>query len=117
MAPLTDPTLLLAYRSALANRRFNGYVNWTDLAQTWVRRELPGVTPEAVVELICEHVWSDGEIDQIRETRPEWSEHDFHYDVRLAAFGRRIYIETRLQFDEPGDPDDPIILIANINDA
>jgi hypothetical protein len=24
-----------------------------------------------------------GEIDQVRETRPHWSEHRFHYDFRM----------------------------------
>lgn len=117
MAPLTDPILLHAYRSALTNRRFCGYVNWTKVAQEWVRRELPGVTPEAIVELLWEHVCGGEEIDQVRETRPEWGAHAFHYDVRALAFDRRLYIETRLQFNDPSDPDDPVILIANVHDA
>jgi hypothetical protein len=31
--------------------------------------------------------------------------------------GRRLYVETRLIYSDPADPDDPRILIANIHDA
>jgi hypothetical protein len=57
---------------------------------------------------------SGGEIDQVRETRPQWSEHRFHYDFCLEAGGRLLYIETILVED---DPDDPTIHVVNIHDA
>jgi len=117
MAPLTDPILLQAYKNALANHRFEGYVIWTEVALCWVRRELDGDTSNSIAALMYEFVASGGEIDQVVETRPEWRHlYDFHYDLRFSIHGREVYIETRLDFDDPGDPDDPVVLVANIHD-
>ena len=96
MAPLSDPTLLTAYKSALENRRFDGYVNWTEVAHDWVRKELDGLTTDGVAEYMHEYVKSGGRIDQVPERRPEWSRYDYHYDLRFDMGGRRLYIETRL---------------------
>ena len=117
MAPLADPTLLTAYQNALGNHRFEGYVNWTEVAARWVRSELEGFTTTAVAELMHDYVTSGGRIDQVRETRPEWPQHKYHYDLRFEIAGRRVYVETRLLFDDPTDPDDPVILVANMKDA
>ena len=55
-----------------------------------------------------------GGIGQVRETRPQWSEHPFHYDFRTNMDGRLLYIETILVED---DPDDPAIHVVSIHDA
>jgi hypothetical protein len=60
------------------------------------------------------HVEGGGEIDQVKETRPEWNDFDFHYDLRVPIGGRLRYFETLLV---DGDPDDPIILVVNTHDA
>ena len=117
MAPLKDPELLAAYKNALANRGFHDYINWTGVALDWLARNIEGYTPQGIVELIYEYVQSGGEIDQVPEKRPEWIKHDFHYDFRFDVGGRRVYVETRLFCDDPSDPDDPTILIANVHDA
>ena len=39
MAMLVDPVRLSAYRNALANWRFEGYVQWKEVARDWVRHE------------------------------------------------------------------------------
>jgi len=117
MAPLADPTLLTAYQNALRNHRFEGYVNWTELPARWVRRELEGLTTSRAAELMHDFVMSGGEIDQVRETRPEWRRHEYHYDLRFEIGGRRVYVETRLEFDDPTDPDDPVIHVVSIHDA
>ena len=118
MAPLTDPTLLAAYTNALRNSlRYSGYVNWKERPQSWVRKELDGLTTDAVAELMYGHVRSGREIDQVPERRPEWSQYGYHYDLRFDIGGRKIYVETRLRFDDPTDPDDPVITVVNIHDA
>jgi hypothetical protein len=55
-----------------------------------------------------------GEIDEVRETRPEWSGHRCHYDFRVEIGGRFLYIETILVED---DLDDPTIHVVSIHDA
>jgi hypothetical protein len=55
-----------------------------------------------------------GVIDQVPETRPEWSAWPFHYDFHLQLAGRDVYIETILKDD---DPNDPTIRIVSIHDA
>jgi hypothetical protein len=45
-----------------------------------------------------------GEIDEVAETRPEWSGlYEFHHDVRLTIQDKPVYIETRLNYRVPAD--------------
>jgi hypothetical protein len=62
-------------------------------------------------------VAAGGIIDQQAETRPEWTTHDYHFDLRIPLSGRVLYIETRLIYRKPDDPDDPRIHVVNIHDA
>jgi len=63
-----------------------------------------------------EHVAAGGEIDEVRETRPEWcDEYDFHYDHRFTIQGRPVYIETRLDYQLPVVPDQSSILVVNVH--
>lgn len=115
MASLSDPRVLAAFRRALEEgRRFSGYVTWRPRAQEWVRTELPNVTLKALTELMHQHVDSGGEIDQVRETRDQWRHFQFHYDLRLIIAGRRIYVETILLSEDPGDPE---IQVVNVHEA
>ena len=116
MAPLTDALTLRAYANALANWRFEGYVVWTGVALRWVRRELEGHTMQSIARAMHEYVARGGVIDQVVETRAGWAEHRYHYDLRLEFEGRPIYVETRLLFEDPNDPDDPRIHVVNIHD-
>jgi hypothetical protein len=117
MAKLSDPIILRCYLNALANWRFTNYVRFTRVAYEWLRSELEGFTAKAFAEMLFDFVNSGGEIDQVVEKRADWSMHDYHYDLRPVINGRRLYVETRLIYSDPADPDDPRILIVNIHDA
>ena len=97
--------------------RFTNYIRFTRLADEWVRSEIENYTQKAFAEIPFDYLSAGGEIDQVVERRPEWSVHEYHYDLRPVLDGRRIYVETRLIYSDPGDPDNPRILIANIHDA
>ncbi len=114
MAPLSDPVIYAKIYSALSNWRYTGYVTWKSVARAWMETNLEGMTTRFVAEMMFEHVFSGGEIDQVKESRSEWSEQDFHYDFRISIEGRLIYVETVLIED---DPDDPIINVVSIHDA
>ncbi len=114
MPPLTDPILLARILGILANWRVTGYVVWKDVAVDWLRENLRGIEPHEFVKLMCEYVSAGGVIDQVPERRPQWSDYDFHYDIRFPIAGRKIYIETILIDD---DPSDPILRIVSIHDA
>ena len=114
MPPLTDPERLRHYREALSSWNFSGYVTWTQRAEEWVRENLPGVTPREVGRLMSEYVRTGGEIDEVPECRAEWSEHEFHHDLRLQIAGRAVYIETRLLMKR--DIEDSTIHVVNIHD-
>lgn len=116
MPPLTDPERLRHYREALKQWRCSGYVTWTRNAEEWVRKNLPGFTVRAVAQLMWEHVRAGGELDEVPEHRPEWSEHEFHHDLRLQISERVVYIETRLLMNER-DIADSTINVVNIHDA
>lgn len=118
MAPLTDPDRLAAYKDALSNWRPHGYILF-DLSETtnkWVKQELDNFTLKEIGLLMFEYAEAGGEIDEVRETRPEWSsEYEFHYDLRFMIQDKPVYIETRLKYHEPFQPDEPVILVVNIH--
>lgn len=115
MAPLNDPVRLEAYRNALTNWRFKGFIRWTEQALRGLRRELEATSAMEIGRFMHEHVRRGGEVDEVVETRPEWSEQPFHYDLRIDVEGKPIYIETRLYFDDPHDPDDPWIHVVSFH--
>src|SRR5438552_18258196 len=100
MAPLTDPQILASLRAVLNNWHVTDYITWKDLARDWVGKNLVDYTPRDVARLMCEHVETGGEIDQVRERRPEWTDRDFHYDFRIRIGDRLLYIETVLVDDD-----------------
>ena len=114
MARLENPDILARYRAALANWRYTGYVKWKDGARDWIRRELEDMPVRAIAEQMYNHVAAGGEIDQVRERRPEWNDRDFHYDLRIEIGGRALDIETLLLDD---DPKDPTLFVVSIHDA
>lgn len=114
MPPLTDPNTLSQFRRVLANWRYTGYVTAKDVAVDWIADELGGLTLKDIAKAMHDYVHSGGTIDQIPETRPEWSAWPFHYDFRLLVGWRDVYIETILQDD---DPNDPTLHIVSIHDA
>ena len=74
-----------------------------------------GVVDEPAVERLVEHVLAGGEIDEVRETRSEWSDYEFHYDLRVTINDKLVYIETRLDYRHPFVQDQPTILVVNIH--
>ena len=118
MAPLTDEDRLRAYKDALSNWEVTGYVCFelTETAQKWLRTEFDGVTQKEFTRLMWEYVSSGGEIDEVRETRPEWSDdYEFHYDLRFKIQGEPVYVETRLHYRPPFKPDEPSILVVSVH--
>jgi hypothetical protein len=118
MAPLTDPDRLEAYKNALNNWRFEGYIEFdlTQQAHDWIRRELPNVSLREIVQLMHEYVESGGVIDEIRETREEWSDkYEYHYDLRFLICSKPVYFETRLICRLPYIPDEPRIEVVNVH--
>lgn len=117
MAPLTDPTRLAAYKDALSNWQFEGYVRFelTETAYRWIKQHLESISLKEIGRLMHEYVESGGEIDEVPETRPEWSDYGFHYDLRFACKNRPVYVESRLHCREPLVPDESSILVVNIH--
>jgi hypothetical protein len=119
VAPLKDSDRLNAYKDALSNWQFAGYIEFelNETAYRWLRRELDGVTTRELGRLMHEHVLQGGEIDEVPEKRLEWAyEYEFHYDLRFSIQGNPIYIETRLRFRPPYVPDSAWILLVNVHE-
>jgi hypothetical protein len=114
MPPLTDPERLRHYKHALRLWHVTGYILFTPRAQSWINRNLSGVTAREVGRLMNEYVRAGGVIDEVQERRPEYSEHEHHHDLRLRVHGREVYIETRLIMER--DVDDTVIQVVNIHD-
>ena len=114
MAPLNDLEILAKFRHALQLWRFTGYITWKATAHEWVEWNLEGWATRALGEEMSCHFDTGGEIDQVRETRPEWSERSYRYEFRIQIGDRLIYIETILVED---DPNDPTVHVVSIHDA
>ena len=114
MAALRDPFILAMYLSVVRQCRYDGYVEWNDRSLAWIKRELPGLRYREINQLIRQYVEAGGEIDQVREHRPDYNDRDYHYDLRLQVTGRLVYIETILVDDNPRDP---TVRVVNIHDA
>lgn len=120
MARLSDPDRLFAYNDALANWTSRGYVEFdlSEEAYRWVRRELDSVTLREIARLMHEYIAAGGTIDEVVERRPEWSdEYEFHHDLRFEIGGRRAYVETRLHYRLPVEPDASSIVVVNIHEV
>jgi hypothetical protein len=116
--PLTDPDRLAAYKDALANWNVTDYVQFelTEQAQRWIERELGYIKYREIGRLMYEYVASGGPIDEVRETRPEWADYEFHYDLRFTIHDKPVYIETRLHWRHPVVPDESWILVVNVHE-
>jgi hypothetical protein len=114
MPPLTDPVILGQFQAVLANWNYTGYVTAKDVALDWIANELGGLKLKHVAKAMYDFLQGGGVIDQIPETRPEWSLWPCHYDFRFPIAGRNVYIEVILQDD---DPRDPTIHLVSIHDA
>jgi hypothetical protein len=114
MPRLTDPAILAQFEHALSSWQFTGYVTWKPVAREWLEKNLEGFTTRSIAEDMYRHFAAGGEIDQVIETREEWSGNRFHYDFRIAIEERLIYIETIVIEDDPADP---IIHVVSIHDV
>ena len=114
MAKLTDPEILKCYCNALANWRFSGFIDFSPLAADWLRREVKE-SQRDFARRLCDFVHAGGEVDQVLETRPEWTSWSHHYDLRPTVNGRVLYVETRILYSDPSDPDNPVIKVVNIH--
>ena len=114
MARLTDPEILAKFQHVLSHWQFTGYITWKSIARQWLEQNLEGFTTRSVGEEMFRFFAAGGEIDQVSETRPQWSEHRFHYDFRMDIGGRLLYIETILVEDNLNDP---TIHVVSIHDA
>lgn len=118
MPPLTEADRLAAYKDALKNWNFKGYIQFelTEQSLQWIRKELPGVLLKEIGRLMFEEINGGGVIDEIPETREGWAElFEFHHDLRLTIQNKPVYIETRLNYHLPVLPDESWILVVNIN--
>ena len=118
MPPLTDPERLAAYRDALGNWKYDGFIQFelTDQSLQWIRQELKEVLLKEIGRLMHEYVVSGGIIDEVPEKREDWSEqHEFHHDLRFTIEGKSTYIETRLNYRLPIVRDESWILVVNIH--
>jgi hypothetical protein len=116
--PLADPIRLQAYKDALSNWSYKGYIRFelTEQSYRWIRRELDNIPTQELGRLMHEYVASGGEIDEQPETRPEWSDaYEFHHDLRFTIQDKRVYVETRLKYRIPFVPDESWILVVNVH--
>jgi hypothetical protein len=117
MPSLNDPERLRCYQNALANWKYEGYVDFSECAWRWIQAAFPTYTRRQLGRLLQEFVAGGGKIDEQIETREEWrDQHGFHHDLRVRIKGRLVYLETRLIYRNPIDPDDPRIEVVNAHD-
>ena len=94
-ATIDGPKMAAAYRECARETWFvTGYINFrlTESGGRWIEQEL-GIKEREIKRLMYEYVAAGGEIDEVRETRAEWKQHEFHHDLRFTIHDIPIYIE------------------------
>ncbi|MBM4069259.1 MAG: hypothetical protein FJ271_09980 [Planctomycetes bacterium] len=88
-------------------------------AAAGLRKHLEGHTQKSFKELLYRFVViEDNEVDQVVESREHWRDRwSHHYDLRPVIDGVKYYVETRLYYRKPDDPDDPMVYLVNIKPA
>ena len=66
----------------------------------------------AFLNLLWDYVRNGGDVRQKLETRDEYTEHEFHYDVIFEVDGQRVYVETRLEMNEQDIRDTTIHVVS-----
>jgi hypothetical protein len=113
MPPLRDADTVAKFRISFEERT-SGAVSWKRVPAEWVRKNLDGLTQEAINCLILQHIQDGQEIDQVIETREGYRErYQYHYDFRIIVSGKLVYIETVLDETKMG----PIVTVVNIHYA
>ena len=117
---MKDPDRLAAYLDVLNNWKFEGYILFTlgEPSHRWIERNLGSLEYREIKRLMFEHVVLDGgEIDEVRENNKDWQKlHEFHYDLRFTIQGIQVYIETRLIYRPPFEPDEPVIEVVSVHE-
>jgi hypothetical protein len=114
-----DPEARLrCYRNALENWNFRGYVRFKPRVEKWLAAELREFEDlREIARELHRHVQEGGAIDEQQERRPEWDDHEFHFDLRVWIGERHLYFETLLYCEDHDDPDDPVIEVVNVHDV
>ncbi len=75
-------------------------------------KELQGLTPEGIKAELLAFIAGGGSIQQVAETRPEYSHYDYYYKaiVPVSGFPRGLFVEMILSDD---DPDVPRVSLVN----
>jgi hypothetical protein len=104
----------LIRRAILLGRTVTGCCEWHDRSYRRVRNdaELQGLTPEAVRQLLLDHVAGSGTIQKVKEQRPEHGEYEFYHKAIISVpdFLHGLFVEMCLTDD---DADYPVVLLVN----
>ncbi len=107
MAPLTDEDRLRAYKDALSNWSYEGYVRFelTETAHKWLRTEFDSVTLQDLARRLWEHVNSGGEIDEVRERLPSGPTNTSFTTIYVSQFRANPSTSKRVCIiDRPSSP-------------
>ncbi|MDZ4821085.1 MAG: hypothetical protein SGJ20_19125 [Planctomycetota bacterium] len=112
MVRLKDPELLAVFQEVLSEWNIGGTIIWLPQPTEWLDANIEGHDTKSAGKLMFEHFHRGGEIDQVRETRLDYTDNSHHYDFRFAINGRRVYIETVLR----DSPCGPVIVVVSMHD-
>ena len=115
MPPLRDPEIRAKILEALSVSERGEGIRWSKPALDELERVLPKIRPQQINRILRLWVEQGKQVDQCRETRPEWqSTAEFHYDFRISIGGCLRYIECRLLEDSPNHPE---LFFVSFHDA
>jgi hypothetical protein len=93
MAKLVDPELLKCIKAIVSNWNVTDYVTSNDEALQWAGKNLANFTLKSLAKLMNDHVLAGGEIDQVSETRAEWTDWPFHYTFACLGLEERCILK------------------------
>ncbi len=113
MVRLEDARLIELFEEALSEWNCDGFIVWKKVPEEWLEKEIEGYNTKSIGKLMYEYFQDGGKIDQVKETRHEYTGlYEFHFDFRFPIDGRKIYIETVLDETRTG----PTITVVSMHD-
>lgn len=70
--------------AVLSNWIVTGYVTVKEVMLDWIADNLSGYDVRIIAKLMHDHLQAGRWPAQVHERRPEYSDHDYHYDFRVV---------------------------------
>jgi hypothetical protein len=112
-----DPEVRVrCFRNAIRNWNVEGYITVTRRIEEWLKLELKEYSLREIKRILWEFSEAGGQIEERKETRPEYWSYEYWYRLRVGVGNRHIFFECILDVEEADNLDGSTIQIVSVHD-